>query len=90
MTATSPPAAGRRRLPTAQLPEQLAEVIRSAPRSGVLEELLVIDGVTDLAVYRLLTGRGEDLVDVEPPTPPRPPKPGEQPGFLFAISGGVE
>lgn len=56
---------------------------------GVLEDVLTVDGVTDLHAYRLLTGRGQDLADVPPPRPQRL-KPGEQLGFLFAIPGGAE
>jgi hypothetical protein len=59
-------------------------------KPGVLEELLVIDGVTDLAVYRLLTGGGRDLVDVLPPPRPRPHQPGEQLALLMLIQGEAE
>ena len=56
--------------------------------ASVLDDLLCIDGVTDLAVYRALTGRGADLVDVPPPPRPRTPQPGEQLGFLFLLPSG--
>jgi hypothetical protein len=54
----------------------------------LLDELLCIDGVTDLAVYRLLTGRGQDLIDVTPPPRPEPPDPGLQLGALILVRGG--
>lgn len=79
MRSTTTPAAHR----CAREPE-------SGSATGVLQDLLVIDGVTDLAVYRALTGRGAGLVGVPPPPRPRPPTDGQLPGLLLLVPGGAE
>lgn len=72
--------------------EDLDELARrdAAAAGSVLDELLVIDGVTDLFVYRLLTGRAGDLDDVDPPQPPTPPDRGrgEQLSLFLLMPGG--
>ena len=42
---------------------------------GLLRELLCIDGVTDLHIYRMLTGRAHLIADAEPgPAPASSPE----------------
>ena len=58
--------------PVVDLPvrDQLVEL--APDRSSLLAQMLCIDGVTDLAVYRMLTGRSHFEEDWEPPPRPDP------------------
>lgn len=77
MRSTSPPA-GRPGPPKEQ-PVQ----------PSILEDLLVIDGVTDLAVYRMLTGRF-DYETNDPEPAELPGHDGQLPLFVVAVPGGGE
>lgn len=70
---------------------ELAPPVEERSQGSVLEDILVIDGVTDLAVYRILSGRWEPRDDVEPAEPERSSLPADQlPLFLLGVPGGEE